>query len=169
MKSLAHARAVLVAVPVWTFLFAWLWPRAVRAEALSAEIFLFDWKSLGYACALGLLGGVLSLIVALATDRRVVTEVIKESARNALVSPIAGAAMYAFLKWAGAADWFTLTTEPRFGLIVAAGYAGIAAILWLQGLIGAGAPRMKDGLIDLALAWLQRGRSAGAEKPKDAP
>jgi hypothetical protein len=163
--KIAHARAVLVALPVWFYSLVWLWPRAARAESrLSPQFWTFDWASLGYACMLGLLGGGLALIVALASDRRVVVEVLKESARNAMVSPIAGAAAYLVLKGAAAMNWFVLSTEPRFLVIVASGWAGIAFFQWVLNLVGAGAGQVRDGLIDLALAWLQRSKP-GARPP----
>lgn len=136
MKPLAHERAVLIAAPLWSICLLWLWPRAARAEALSAEIWRYDWASMGYACLLGLMGGALSLIVALATDRRVVVEVLREGTRNAIVSPIAGAGAYAGLKTLAALGWFTASTEPRFLVIVAAGYAGIASIEWARAVGG---------------------------------
>lgn len=165
MKYLAHARALLVALPLWVFLVAWLWPRAARAEALAAEFWLFDWKSLGYAAMLGLAGGFLNLIYALATDRRVVTQILLESGRNGMVSPIAGAGAYLGLKLATWAGGVHLPTEPRFLVIIAAGYAGIAVIEWTKGLARAGAPRMRDGLIDFAVGWLQRRR--GGTPPRE--
>lgn len=147
MNFFAHARAVLVALPLWAFAFLWLWPRAVRAESLSAEFRLYDWTSLLYAGALGLLGGCLALIVALATDRRVVLQVLAEGARNAMVSPIAGAAAYLLLKAAAAQGLFSVSTEPRFLLIVGSGWAGIAFFAWLREMAGRGATGLAEWVI----------------------
>lgn len=145
---LARIRALAVAVPAWCWALLWLWPRAARADALSREFRLYDWGSLGYAAALGLLGGALALIVALATDRRVVREVLAEGARNALVSPIAGAAAYLMLKAAAAEGWLTLATEPRFLLIVGAGWAGIAFFAWLRESAGRAAAALAEWVIN---------------------
>lgn len=145
--KIVHTQAVAVAVPSWCLAFIWLWPRAARAEVLSAEFRLYDWTSLLYAGALGLLGGALALIVALATDRRVVMQVLAESGRNALVSPIAGAAAYLLLKAAAAQGYFTVTTEPRFLLIVGCGWAGIAFFQWLRESAGKGAAALAGWLV----------------------
>jgi hypothetical protein len=147
MIRIHHARAIAVAVPAWCWALFWLWPRALRAESLSRDFRLYDWNSLIYAALLGLLGGALALIVALATDRRVVLEVFKESGRNALVSPIAGAAAYLLLNAAGAMGWFTASTEPRFLLIVGSGWAGIAFFQWIASVAGKGAAAVGDWLI----------------------
>ena len=128
--KLAHARAFSICLFVWWACLLWLWPRAVRAETLSVELRLYDWASVGYAAGLGLLGGALALIVALASDRRVVMQVLSEGGRNAIISPIAGAGAYMALKACAALGWFTVSTEPRFLVIVVAGYAGTAAIQW---------------------------------------
>lgn len=143
----AHARALLVALPSWLMAALWLWPRWVRAQALSNEVRLYDWTSLGFAAALGLLGGFLALLVALATDRRVVVDVLAEGSRNALVSPIAGAAAYAMLKAAAALSWFTLPTEPRFLVIVGAGWAGIAFFQWARETAAKGAKALAEWYI----------------------
>lgn len=136
MKCLAHARAVLVTTLAGATYTAWLWPRAVRAETLETELHRYDWTSLGYAAGLGLLGGCLALIVALATDKRVVTQVLVESGRNALVSPIAGMAAYLLMKAAAAQGLLHLGTEPRFLVIVGCGWGGIAFFVWLRTLAG---------------------------------
>lgn len=128
--KLAHARALVIAVPSWCYAVLWLWPRAAQADALATEFWQYDWLSLVYAAGMGLLGGFLALIYALATDRRVVLEVLKEGGRNALVSPIAGAGAYLFLKACAALGWFTVPTDPKFFCIVTAGWAGTAAIEW---------------------------------------
>lgn len=148
--KLAHARETAAAVLTWCAALMWLWPRAALADAaLSAEFRLYDWWSLLYAACLGLLGGSLALIVALATDRRVVFEVFKESGRNAVVSPIAGAAAYLGLKALAAFGWLpVLSTEPRFLVIVGCGWAGIAFFGWVRAAAGQGAATLA--------AWLAR-------------
>lgn len=145
--KVANARAVLTAALLWLAGLAWLWPRAVRAESLSDEARLYDWASLLYAGGLGLAGGLLALIVALATERRVVREVAAEGARNAIVSPIAGAGSYMVLKAFASLGWFTVSTEPRFLLIVIAGYAGIAAVQWARGIVGEAAGEVRDRIL----------------------
>jgi hypothetical protein len=146
---IAHARALALFVPAWCWaVLWWLWPRAAQADALATDMRLYDWRSLGYAALLGLGGGGLALIVSLATDRRVVLTVLAESARNAMVSPIAGAADYLLLKSAAALGWFSVATEPRFLLIVAGGWAGIAFFAWLKEISGKAAAVAGEWLIN---------------------
>lgn len=129
----AHSIVTTIAVPVWCWAFLWLWPQAVRADAaLGAEVLAYDWKSMLYAAGLGLLGGALALIVALATDKRVVLDVLADALRNMLVSPIAGCIAFMALKAAAAVGWLNITTEPRFLVIIASGWAGIAFIAWAR-------------------------------------
>lgn len=145
--NIAHRPTVTGLATAWCFAVLWLWPRAVRAGTLSSDMKAYDWASLGYACALGLLGGVLALIVALATDRRVVTQVLGEGVRNALVSPIAGAVAYLALEAVTALQWWQAPTVARFLLIVGAGWAGIAFFEWVRSLASRGAVRVGEWLV----------------------
>lgn len=136
MRLIEHARAVASLFCAWLLSVVWLWPHAVRAGTLSADLKVYDWTSLGYAAVLGFLGGVLALIVALASDHRAVTEVLKEGIRNAIVSPIAGAAMFLAVESMTSASWFLLPPVGRFLLIGGSGWAGIAFFIWMRGLVG---------------------------------
>lgn len=147
MSRFAHGRTLTIAVLCWSACLLWLWPRAVLAGTLSQEVKGYDWTSLGYACALGALGGALALIVALATDSRVVTAVLKESLRNALVSPIAGAVVYVGQEAAISSHWLEgLSPIVRFLAIVGGGWAGIALLQWVRQLGGK--------LLELAADWI---------------
>jgi hypothetical protein len=132
--KLAHARAVAVLSLAWVGAALWLVPLAAQAQALSDEVAGYDWTSLGWGAVLGLLGGLLQLIVALASDRRILLQVLLEAGRNTLVSPIAGAAMYLGIKTLTAMHWLAVDTEARFLLIVAAGWAGVEFFRWAKGL-----------------------------------
>lgn len=169
MLKVAHARAVGVALFSWWIGFLWLWPRAVRAESLEREARLYDWTSLGYAAGLGLLGGFLAIIYALASDRRVVLTVLADAGRNALVSPIAGMAAYLTLKAAVSFGWMHLTTEPRFLIIVGSGWAGIACFQWVRGFGAAAAPKVRDGLVDVIVSWLKRWQAGAGAGPSTPP
>jgi hypothetical protein len=145
--KIAHRPTVASLAVAWCCCVLWLWPRAVRAGTLSTEVKAYDWASLGYACALGLLGGVLALIVALATDRRVVLEVLTEGGRNAIVSPIAGGAAYLLLEALAGLDWLHAPTMVRFLVIVGSGWAGIAFFLWTREVAGKGATKFGEWLV----------------------
>lgn len=146
--TIAHRPTVTALTGAWAVVALWLWPRAVRAGTLAGEVKAFDWPSLGYACALGLLGGVLALIVALATDGRVVKEVLGESLRNAMVSPIGGALAYLMLEsLASMSERYHFSTVTRFLVIVGAGYAGIAFFTWVRGVAARGAAGFGEWLV----------------------
>lgn len=135
MKTLAHGRSMLVAALCWLQGLLWLWPRVVEASTLASDVKGYDWMSLAYAGGLGLLGGGLALIVALATDRRVVLGVLGEGLRNAMVSPIAGAMAYVGLEAIVAWRWVDpLAPAVRFLGIVGSGWAAIPFIEWVRGL-----------------------------------
>jgi hypothetical protein len=147
MKKIEHAKAVVWLFSTWCIAVAWLWPHAVRAGTLSADLRVYDWSSLGYAAALGLLGGLLALIVALATDHRVLMEVLKESLRNALVSPIAGTAAYLLLEAMGSLGWLMLPAVGRFLVIMGSGWAGIAFFIWARDVASKGATAFGQWLV----------------------
>ena len=128
----ARTRTVAAMAFLWALALIWLVPRAVQAGTLSGDVIGYDWTSLSYACGLGLLGGFLALIVALATDDRIVGDVMREGARNAMVSPIAGAAAYLMVDAAGSMNWIALSTVTRFLAIVGAGWAGVAFFAWAR-------------------------------------
>lgn len=143
-----HGPLLAALIPAWVAALLALHSQAVRADPLSTEFRAYDWWSLMYAAALGLLGGALAMIVALASDRRAVREVWAESWRNALVSPIGGLAMYLGLRGLAGAGWLTLTVEPRFALIVGAGWAGIAFFAWGRDTAGKGAAALAGWLVN---------------------
>jgi hypothetical protein len=134
VKNIEHRKAVIWLFGAWCWAVVWMWPHAVRAGTLSADIKGYDWISLAWSAGLGLLGGVLALIVALATDHRVLLEVFKESLRNALVSPIAGAGAFLLLEFLNALGWIALPSVGRFLVIVGCGWAGIAFFVWAKGM-----------------------------------
>lgn len=147
--TIAHRPTVTALSAAWAITVLWLWPRAVRAGTLAGEVKAFDWSSLGYACALGLLGGFLALIVALASDTRVVKEILEEGLRNALVSPIGGAIAYLLLEGlASLSERYHFSTVVRFLVIVGAGYAGIAFFTWVRGVTAQGAVSVGEWLVN---------------------
>lgn len=130
--KIAHARLVFWLALMWVGIVAALWPAAVRAGTLSADIKLYDWLSLTYAGAFGILGGVLALIVALATDSRVVPDVLREGLRNIIVSPIGGAAAFLIIESATSMTGFNLSPVGRFIVIGGSGWAGVAFFVWAR-------------------------------------
>jgi hypothetical protein len=130
-----HSKSVISLSISWVWAVVWMWPYAVSAGTLTGDLRAYDYTSLGWGAALGLLGGLLALIVALATDRRVVSQVLTESLRNALVSPIAGAAAFLALEGMVGMGWFFPPPVGRFLILIASGWAGTAFFVAIQGFV----------------------------------
>lgn len=145
--KIAHAKWVCGLTLMWFGLVLALWPAAVKAGTLSADIKLYDWLSLSYAAAFGVLGGVLALIVALATDTRVVTHVLLEGVRNIIVSPIGGAAAYLLIQAAVDMTGLDLSPVGRFIVIGGSGWAGVAFFGWARDVAGKGATALAQWII----------------------
>lgn len=120
--KIAHTSLVSILSIVWLVMAAILWPLSAYAASLSADVKVYDWLSLLAACGIGMLGGLGALIVALASDEKVVLHVTRDSLRNMIVSPIAGAAVYLLIE---AMEDLNLTPGKRFFAIGFAGWAGI--------------------------------------------
>jgi len=168
MLKIAHARAVALFATVWLWLLAWLAPRFAMAAALvpyDAGIRALNWPAIGLAALTGFAGGVAMLVLALATDQRVVREILAEGVRNAIASPITGLMAYGVLQAAAALGW-RAPFEVSFVVLLLAGMGAVPLVGFFQGTASAGAPRVREGLIELAISWLQRWR-AGPSNPGD--
>lgn len=156
MIKFAHARAVAFLLPMWVFAVAWLVPRMAEATTLSYDqgARAFNWLALGLASATGLWGGVLMLILALAMDRRVVSQVLMEGLRNAVASPITGMGAYFILEALRTLKWFDASFEVSFGVITIAGMSAVWLVGFVQGTATEAAPKVRAGLIDWILARL---------------
>ena len=130
--KIAHARLVFWLLLLWAGAVLALWPLAVRAGTLSDDAKLYDWLSLSFAGGFGILGGVLALIVALATDDRVVSHILREGLRNIIVSPIGGAVAYLLIEWSTSLAGFNLSPVGRFVVIGGSGWAGVAFFVWVR-------------------------------------
>lgn len=169
MLKLAHERAVALILPLWLLGLAWLTPRmAIAATVASYDqgARAYNWLALGLAAGTGLWGGVLMLILALSMDQRVVTQVLREGLRNAVASPITGMFGYGLLEGSRVMGWYSPTFEVSFLVITLFGMAGVKLVAFAQSIARAGAPKVRDGLIDMLVSWLQRGR---APKPPQDP
>lgn len=166
MLKLAHARAIGFFMPAWLFMVVWLVPRAAEAATLvdyDQGIRALNWGSIGLAALTGFAGGFGMLVLALATDTRVVREVLKEGLLNALASPIMGLLMYATLQAVRSFGW-SVPFELSFISVLAAGMAAVPLWRFLQSTATAGAPAARNGLIDLMLSFLNRWKA-----PKEPP
>ena len=130
----------------WAVLAGATIPRAANAMGLAAEMAIYDVRSLGWAVLIALLGGALRTIYTLATDDRVVWDQLRESWRDAVISLLAGGAVYVAME-AGRA-WFgiKLPFEVRFALLLVAGVARVRTFTWLTNVGGR--------IADMAADWL---------------
>lgn len=170
MTKPAHARALALLLPLWLWAMAWLAPRMAWAATVASYdqgARDYNWLALGLAAGTGLWGGVLMLILALAMDTRVVTEVFKEGLRNAIVSPITGMAAYGVLEAIRAATGRAAAFELSFLLITLAGMGAIPLVGFFQGTARKGAPRVREGLIEVAISWLTKWKAP--TKPPEEP
>lgn len=117
-----HRLAVNILMALWALCAT----RLAYAATFAQEIRGFDWESLLWGAAAGLLGGALRTIFTLANDNRVVFSVLKEARKDMVVSFLAGGFAYALCvaiesKWPG-----TVTREIRMLAIVGAGWTRAA-------------------------------------------
>lgn len=114
-----HRAFVTFCLALWLVLFV----RLVQAATLAESMGVYDWLSLRWALAIALLGGFLRLIYGLASDSRVITAILRESWRTALLSLLAGLAAFILIE-AAKSTGASVTNEIRFTAILAAGVGG---------------------------------------------
>lgn len=144
----------------WATALAALVPRVAHAMTFYDGLAAYDIRSLGVAAGVALLGGALRTIFTLATDTRVVWEQVRESWRDAVISLLAGGAVYVVMEAARA--WFSikLPWEVAFALLLVAGVARIRTFNWLTNVGGRLADNAADRLV---------GRSTTMFPPADEP
>lgn len=120
----------LVGLCILIFLFVPAYARTLREDLLQ-----YDWISLGDAAGIGVAGGVMALVVSLATDKRIVKDILLESVRNLVVSPIGGAGAYLAMDAMSTSGWVDFPTVLRFLIIAIAGWAGVALFVWAKSLV----------------------------------
>ena len=135
---------------VWALLFTHL----VRAATIAEFIGPYDPSLIYWAAGFSLLGGLLRTILSLQGDSRVIVEKAKEFAWNIVNGFIAGMAAF-FAVQAIRSMGYAVPIELRFGAVVAAGWGGMAAIVFMR---------------DLVKNWVSSKVPSiyvGGEKPKD--
>ena len=143
-------RLTIVLLTIWAVLFA----HTVKAATLSEFMGVYDWESLEWAGAIALLGGSLRTIFSLQSDRRIVREIAREAAWDALKALAAGLLAFIALEAIRAAG-FPVPSEVKFGAILAAGIMRMSAVDWMR---------------DAAFEWLDaRKKQFVGKDPKDTP
>lgn len=167
MLKFAHGRVLSILTPLWLLWVVWLFPRLSYAGSLDYDQGIRDlnWSAIGLAALTGFAGGFGMLILALATDKRVVRAVMREGLRNALASPIMGLLAYGVLQAVSSFGW-RIPFEVSFVAVLVAGMAAVSLWAFITSTASAGAPAARNGLIDLMLSFLTRWKAA---PPKQEP
>lgn len=121
-----RARSLTVLTHVWLLMFMYTYPRAMQAATFAEDMRDYDYESLLWAIATGLLGGFARTLVSLASDKLIVNNVWKEAAKDAVVSIIAGGAALIIIEVLRATYWPTVPSAVRFAFILFAGASRIA-------------------------------------------
>ena len=113
------------------FIWALLFTHLVRAATLAEFVGPYDPALIYWAASCAVLGGVLRTILSLQGDGRVIVEKAKEWAWNIVNGFIAGMVAF-FGVQAIRSLGYGVPIELRFGAVVAAGWGGIGAIVWMR-------------------------------------
>jgi len=140
-KNLKHDRIVWPMLGVWCVLVAHV---AADAETFSADMVAYDYRSLLWAAAVALLGGVFRTIISLATDARPVVSLLRESWREAITSILAGGGAYVAIEALRSLN-VGITGELRFAMILSAGVWRMSFFTWAN-----------NSLREVADAWKER-------------
>ena len=138
---------------VWALLFTQLVKAATVAEFMGA----YDNNLIYYAAGFALLGGLIRTIMSLQNDSRIVREKLAEAAWDSAKALIAGMFVF-FLIQALRSAGYLVPVEVRFGAVVAAGWARMASVDWLVGMVK-----------DYAAAKSKQLADAPIDKPKEKP
>lgn len=114
-----HAKLVNRLIPIWFLCYAGL---SWAASSFAQDVRGYDWESLLWSGAAGLLGGAFRTILTLAGDGRVVLDILKESWKDAIVALIAGLAAYVVIQGVNSTHYFDIPRDLRMLIIVGAGW-----------------------------------------------
>lgn len=94
--ALIGRRAALV----WLACYSWLLhAHATGIIPLAQEAKAYDYESLAWAAAFGLMGGVFRTILSLMSERVILLNIWRTMARDLVFALIGGAAVYVFVQW----------------------------------------------------------------------
>ena len=132
---------------VWAVLFM----HTARAATLGEFVIGYDLESLKWAGTIALLGGSLRTIFSLQSDGRAIRAIAPEALWDALKALVAGLAAFVALEAVHSATW-KVPSEVKFGAILAAGTARLAAVDWMR---------------NAGMAWLDARKKQIVNEPKD--
>jgi hypothetical protein len=127
-----RARSIGVLTHVWLLLFIYTYPRAIQAATFAEDMRDYDYESILWAIATGLLGGFARTLVSLASDKVIVSNVWREAAKDAVVSIIAGGAALVFLEALRSVYWQSMPSAVRFAIILFAGASRVSFFGYLN-------------------------------------
>ncbi len=141
-KNMKHDRVVWPMLAVWCVLVAHV--AATAETSFSADMAAYDYRSLLWAIAVALLGGVFRTIISLATDARPVLSLLRESWREAITSVLAGGGAYVAIEALRSVN-VGITSELRFAMILSAGVWRMSFFIWAG-----------ESLREVGNAWKER-------------
>jgi len=96
---------------------------AAAGMTTAQELMQYDWQSFFMAALAGLLGGFLRTILTLASEKRVVLDILRESWKDCLVAVVGGGIVYLILQALSSLNYFVIPRDVRILLIVGAGFS----------------------------------------------
>lgn len=154
----------------WCVTLQVMWPVAVQAESLAADIRSYDIESLMWAVVMALMGGALRTIFTLATDATVVLSFGREILKDAVVAMIAGVLAFIVLQAANSFTFASVPSEVRFAVIVFAGWSRLSFFGWLNRLGTRASEAVEDRMVAaIGEARLRSPIDVEPEPPKARP
>ena len=151
-----HPKSVSFLILLWL----WSYTKLVSAAALgpfSADVQGYDFESLLYAAATGLLGAAGRTIYALASDRVIVGSLWRQTLKDMVIASLGGMVAFGLVTFCARYAPGILTSEARMLIIVAVGASGGKWVNWTGDLVDAWVAR-----------WMTKARG-GAPRAEPAP
>ena len=145
-----HPKSVSFLILLWL----WSYTKLVSAAALgpfSEDVQGYDFESLLYAAATGLLGAAGRTIYALASDRVIVGSLWRQTLKDMVIASLGGMVAFGFVTFCAPFAPSILTREARMLIIVAVGASGGRWVNWTGDLVDAWVAR-----------WMTKARGGAA-------
>lgn len=121
-----HERLVIPLLALWALTVS----QIARASTLGESMAQFDWASVGWAALIGVTGGALRTIVALAS-MDIVPNVWRRALLDAVISVVAGVAAYWVVEMLRSFN-LPITPEARFAAVMVAGVVRTRTFTWMD-------------------------------------
>lgn len=152
-----HPKSVSFLILLWL----WSYTKLVSAAALgpfSADVQDYDFESLLYAAATGLLGAAGRTIYALASDRVIVGSLWRQTLKDMVIASLGGMVAFALVTFCAPYAPSILTREARMLIIVGVGASGGRWVNWTGDLVDAWVSR-----------WMSKARGGAAPAEPSPP